>query len=55
MVVPSFSAGSTSTGTEQTTVVVSPTAPLDAFLDNQPQTFYESIYRSEASCLCILR
>lgn len=34
---------------------VSPTAALDAFLDNQPQTFYESIYRSEAACLCMLR
>lgn len=33
----------------------SPTAPLDRFLDSQPATFYESIYQSEASCLCMLR
>ncbi|KAL1407463.1 RNA polymerase II transcription factor B 52 kDa subunit [Vanrija albida] len=49
---PSFShLNSTSSGESST----SPTAPLDAFLDNQPQTFYESIYKSEAACLCILR
>lgn len=33
----------------------SPTAPLDRFLDIQPATFYETIYQSEASCLCMLR
>ncbi|KAL7422462.1 RNA polymerase II transcription factor B 52 kDa subunit [Cryptotrichosporon argae] len=48
MVQPAFSRPRKSTST-------SPTAPLDAFLDNQPQTFYEDIYRSEAVCLCILR
>ncbi|BEJ08611.1 hypothetical protein CcaverHIS641_0507050 [Cutaneotrichosporon cavernicola] len=33
----------------------SPTAPLDRFLDSQPATFYENIYQSEATCLCMLR
>lgn len=51
MVQPSFSAPKPK-GEETAS---SPTAPLDAFLDNQPQTFYESIYKSEAACLCVLR
>ncbi|RSH83453.1 RNA polymerase II transcription factor B 52 kDa subunit [Apiotrichum porosum] len=53
MVLPSFS--NPGAGPADAVVAASPTAPLDAFLDNQPQTFYESIYRSEAACLCILR
>lgn len=51
MVQPSFSSSDGASSDS----AVSPTAPLDAFLDNQPQTFYESIYRSEAACLCMLR
>lgn len=34
---------------------VSPTQPLDTFLDNQHQSYFEELYRSEAACLCILR
>lgn len=51
MVQPSFSHPNRQPGD----VAASPTAPLDVFLDNQPATFYDNIYRSEASCLCILR
>ena len=31
------------------------TAALDAFLDNQHQSYFEELYKSEAVCLCILR
>lgn len=53
MVQPSFS--DPSRVEPETGGPLSPTAPLDAFLDSQPATFYESIYKSEASCLCVLR
>lgn len=53
MVQPSFSDPSRTEA--ESGAALSPTAPLDAFLDNQPATFYESIYRSEAACLCVLR
>jgi transcription initiation factor TFIIH subunit 4 len=35
--------------------VDSPTQPLDVFLDNQHQSYFEELYKSEAVCLCILR
>lgn len=33
----------------------SPTAALDAFLDNQHQSYFEEVYKNEAACLCVLR
>ncbi|KAK4689016.1 DNA repair protein RAD50, partial [Tremellales sp. Uapishka_1] len=51
MVQPSFSTPSSSKAGPST----SPTAPLDIFLDNQNQAYYEELYKSEAVCLCILR
>ncbi|ORX37154.1 transcription factor Tfb2-domain-containing protein [Kockovaella imperatae] len=51
MVQPSFSHPRKPNAEE----VISPTAPLDAFLDNQHQSFFEELYKSEAVCLCILR
>jgi transcription initiation factor TFIIH subunit 4 len=53
MVLPSHFSHTLDRGT--TASSKSPTEPLDAFLDNQPQAFYENIYKSEAACLCILR
>nr|ODN91824.1 transcription initiation factor TFIIH subunit 4 [Cryptococcus depauperatus CBS 7841] len=32
-----------------------PTTALDVFLDNQHQSYFEELYKSEAVCLCILR
>ncbi|WVR06593.1 hypothetical protein IAU60_003625 [Kwoniella sp. DSM 27419] len=40
---------------ESSTSASSPTAALDLFLDNQHQSYYEELYKSEAVCLCILR
>ena len=51
MVQPSFSHPRKAKADE----VASPTAPLDAFLDNQHQSYFEELYKSEAVCLCILR
>lgn len=51
MVQPSFSHPRKG----KTTTVVSPTSALDTFLDNQHQSYYEELYRSEAVCLCVLR
>ncbi|OCF35046.1 transcription initiation factor TFIIH subunit 4 [Kwoniella heveanensis CBS 569] len=52
MVQPSFSHP---TKREDAGPSTSPTAALDAFLDNQHQSYYEELYKSEAVCLCILR
>ncbi|WRT68056.1 uncharacterized protein IL334_005031 [Kwoniella shivajii] len=52
MVQPSFS-HPRSDPTPSTSA--SPTATLDTFLDNQHQSYFEELYRSEAVCLCILR
>ena len=51
MVQPSFSHPREA----EAATVASPTLPLDTFLDNQHQSYYEELYRSEAVCLCILR
>lgn len=48
---PSFSHPKKATAS----TAVSPTQPLDTFLDNQHQTYFEELYRSEAVCICILR
>lgn len=53
MVQPSFQ--HTAPAVQNAASATSATAPLDEFLNNQPATFYESIYKSEAACLCILR
>ncbi|OWZ74917.1 transcription initiation factor TFIIH subunit 4 [Cryptococcus neoformans Bt85] len=50
MVQPSFS-GPKRDASKQ----ASPTFALDIFLDNQHQSYFEELYRSEAVCLCILR
>lgn len=52
MVQPSFSHPRKTTTTSDTS---SPTAALDAFLDNQHQSYFEELYKSEAVCLCTLR
>ncbi|KAK8858851.1 hypothetical protein IAR55_003081 [Kwoniella newhampshirensis] len=52
MVQPSFSHPKKDDPAQTAT---SPTAALDAFLDNQHQSYFEELYRSEAVCLCILR
>jgi hypothetical protein len=52
MVQPSFSNPRRVVATDDT---ASPTAALDVFLDNQHQSYFEELYKSEAVCLCILR
>ena len=54
MVQPSFS-HPRKAGEDGAANTVSPTQPLDTFLDNQHQSYYEELYKSEAVCLCILR
>ncbi|KAK6907749.1 hypothetical protein I203_101750 [Kwoniella mangroviensis CBS 8507] len=53
MVQPSFS--HPRSDPSSSSVSNSPTAALDAFLDNQHQSYFEELYKSEAVCLCILR
>lgn len=50
MVQPSFSAPKKDVSKQ-----ASLTSALDIFLDNQHQSYFEELYRSEAVCLCILR
>lgn len=50
MVQPSFS-GPKKDVSKQASL----TSALDIFLDNQHQSYFEELYRSEAVCLCILR
>ncbi|ORY22026.1 transcription factor Tfb2-domain-containing protein [Naematelia encephala] len=51
MVQPSFAHPRRTQASKSTT----PTAALDVFLDNQHQSYFEDLYKSEAVCLCILR
>ncbi|WWC88390.1 uncharacterized protein L201_003301 [Kwoniella dendrophila CBS 6074] len=53
MVQPSFSHPRSDPSSSSTST--SPTAALDTFLDNQHQSYFEELYKSEAVCLCILR
>ncbi|KAL0240587.1 hypothetical protein I308_106385 [Cryptococcus tetragattii IND107] len=50
MVQPSFSAPKKDVSQQ-----ASLTSALDIFLDNQHQSYFEELYRSEAVCLCLLR
>ena len=52
MVQPSFSHPRKATSTPDSP---SPTAALDVFLDNQHQSYFEELYKSEAVCICVLR
>ena len=52
MVQPNFSTSKKDTGDGEGS---SATAALDVFLDNQHQSYFEELYKSEAVCLCILR
>jgi transcription initiation factor TFIIH subunit 4 len=52
MVQPNFS---TAKKGEDDAEALSPTVALDVFLDNQHQSYFEELYKSEAVCLCILR
>ncbi|WVQ73426.1 hypothetical protein IAR50_002998 [Cryptococcus sp. DSM 104548] len=51
MVQPTFNHPKKNPAAASTT----PTNALDVFLDNQNQSYYEELYKSEAVCLCILR
>lgn len=53
MVQPNFS--SSKKGDEDGSEAFSATAALDVFLDNQHQSYFEELYKSEAVCLCVLR
>ncbi|WWC62915.1 uncharacterized protein I303_105513 [Kwoniella dejecticola CBS 10117] len=53
MVQPSFSHPRAESSSSSAST--SPTAALDTFLDNQHQSYFEELYKSEAVCLCILR